>query len=92
MKIEYQDKIDRYILGEMSAEERTDFEKQVAQNAELQELLEFTKNVNTAIKSRKTVVPNHCMGNLQGRPEVKKPGFGFQVLQPLRLYSCLDTF
>ena len=52
MKIEYQDKIDRYILGEMSAEERTDFEKQVAQNAELQELLEFTKNVNTAIKSR----------------------------------------
>lgn len=52
MKIEYQDKIDRYILGEMSAEERTDFEKQVAQDAELQELLEFTKNVNTAIKSR----------------------------------------
>ncbi len=52
MKIEYQDKTDRYILGEMSAEERTEFEKQVAQDAELQEQLEFTQNVNTAIKSR----------------------------------------
>lgn len=52
MKIEYQDKIDRYILGKMSAEERMDFEKQVTQDAELQEQLEFTQNVNTAIRSR----------------------------------------
>ncbi|WP_455585993.1 hypothetical protein [Bacteroides sp.] len=52
MKIENQDNIDRYVLGEMSAEERTDFERQVAQDAGLQEQLEFTQNVKTAMKSR----------------------------------------
>lgn len=52
MKIEFQDAIDRYVLNEMSAKERADFEKQVAQDAELQEQLKFTQQVNMAIKSR----------------------------------------
>ena len=52
MKIENQDNIDRYVLGEMSVEERAGFERQVAQDAKLQEQLEFTQHVNTAIKSR----------------------------------------
>lgn len=52
MKIEFQDAIDRYVLNEMSAKERADFEKQVAQDAELQEQLKFTQQMNTAIKSR----------------------------------------
>lgn len=52
MKIENQDNIDRYVLGEMSVEEHAGFERQVAQDAKLQEQLEFTQNVNTAIKSR----------------------------------------
>ena len=52
MKIENQDNIDRYVLGEMSVEERAGFERQVAQDDKLQEQLEFTQHVNTAIKSR----------------------------------------
>lgn len=52
MKIEFQDSIDRYVLNEMSAKERADFEKQVAKDVELQEQLRFTQQVNTAIKSR----------------------------------------
>lgn len=52
MKIEFQDAIDRYVLNEMSAKERADFEKQLALDVELQEQLKFTQQVNTAIKSR----------------------------------------
>lgn len=52
MKIEFQDQIDKYVLGRMGDTERAIFEKEVAKNAELQEQLQFTQDVISATKSR----------------------------------------
>lgn len=52
MKIDYQEKIDDYVLGKMSAKDRDIFEKEVSLDKEMQEQLELTLNVRDAIKSR----------------------------------------
>lgn len=52
MKIEYQDRIDDYLLNRMSDEERKCFEMEAASDAELQEQLTFTKDVQYIMKSR----------------------------------------
>lgn len=52
MKIDYQEKIDNYVLGKMSAEDIVGFDKEVSENKEIQEQLELTRNVYTAIRSR----------------------------------------
>ena len=52
MKQEYQDQIDKYVLGQMDDTEKTAFEQEAAQNTELQEQLQFTKDVASATKSR----------------------------------------
>ncbi len=53
MRIEYQDKIDEYLLNRMPEKERWLFETVVAKNEELREQLEFTKQLQAAVKSRK---------------------------------------
>lgn len=53
MNNEYQDKIDRYLLGKMSETESLDFEKDIINNKNLKEQFEFTKNVKEAIVGRK---------------------------------------
>lgn len=55
MKQEYQDKIDSYLLARMSKEEIETFEKHIEQDKELKEQLYFTKNVRSAISSRKEI-------------------------------------
>ena len=52
MKQEYQDKIDKYVLDQMDDTEKSEFEQEAAQNTELQEQLQFTKDVTSATKSR----------------------------------------
>ena len=52
MRLEYQDDIDRYLLGRMSVEERTSFEAKCAENQELKEQLEHTRDVRTVISER----------------------------------------
>ena len=52
MKIEFQDRIDDYLLGRMSDEERNSFESDAAEDAELKEQLQFTETVRQATKSR----------------------------------------
>lgn len=52
MKQEYQDQIDKYVLGQMDDTEKSEFEQEAAQNTELQEQLQFTKDVTSATKSR----------------------------------------
>ena len=52
MKIEFQDRIDDYLLDRMSNEERNSFESDVAEDAELKEQLQFTETVQQATKSR----------------------------------------
>lgn len=53
MKLEeYQDRIDDYILDRMSAEEREAFEKEMADDTELQEQVAFMQNMKYALKSR----------------------------------------
>lgn len=52
MKIEFQDRIDDYLLNRMSDEERKSFETDMVNDKELKEQLTFTKAVMEAIKSR----------------------------------------
>ena len=50
MKQEYQDQIDKYVLGQMDDTGKATFEQEAAQNAELQEQLQFTMDVASATK------------------------------------------
>lgn len=52
MKIEFQDQIDKYVLGQMDDTEKKAFEQEVNHNAELLEQLQFTQDVASATKSR----------------------------------------
>ena len=52
MKIEFQDHIDDYLLGRMSDEDSKVFEQELKNDDELREQMEFTKDVQTATKSR----------------------------------------
>ncbi len=52
MKIDYQDRIDEYLLHRMSDEERMTFENEVNIDKELQEQLSFTEDVQQVLKSR----------------------------------------
>lgn len=52
MKFEYQDQIDSYVQGDMTAEERTAFEREVQNNEELRDQLEYTKQVKALVSSR----------------------------------------
>ena len=52
MKIEFQDRIDDYLLDRMSDEERRSFESDTVEDAELKEQLQFTEAVQQATKSR----------------------------------------
>lgn len=52
MKTDFQDRIDEYILGRMSDEEKAQFEAEVNQDEPKIKQLEFTKNVKSAISSR----------------------------------------
>lgn len=52
MRLEYQDDIDNYLLGRMSDEERESFEVKCADNQELKDQLEHTRDVRTVISER----------------------------------------
>lgn len=52
MKIEYQDKIDEYLLNRMTEEERQAFEKEVENDAELKDQLEYSDEVRRLVIDR----------------------------------------
>lgn len=52
MKFEYQEKIDRYVLEDMTADERIAFEHEVQLNEELRDQLEYTQQVKALVTSR----------------------------------------
>lgn len=52
MNGDFQDRIDDYLLGRMSDEEKIQFEKEVGEDKSKREQLEFTQNVKSAISSR----------------------------------------
>lgn len=52
MKIDYQDRIDDYLLGRMSDEAKEAFERDLEKNEGLREQMEFAKDVQTVIRSR----------------------------------------
>lgn len=52
MRLEFQDSIDRYLLKRMSEDERCAFEAKCAENQELREQLEHTRDVKAVISER----------------------------------------
>ena len=51
MNIDFQDRIDDYVIGRMSENDKHQFEMEVSQDKEKQECLEFTQNVRTTLSS-----------------------------------------
>lgn len=56
MRLEYQDSIDGYLLNRMSEEERISFEEKCANNSELKEQLEHTRDVRRVITERNKIL------------------------------------
>lgn len=52
MNIDFQDRIDDYVLGRMPAEDRSQFEKEISQDNEKKKQLELTLNIKKALASR----------------------------------------
>ena len=52
MKIDYQDRIDEYLLNRMTDEERSTFEQDVNHDEKLQDQLSFTKDVQQIVIRR----------------------------------------
>ena len=52
MEKDFQDRIDEYLLGRMTDEEKAQFETEVSHDESIREQLEFTRNVKGAISSR----------------------------------------
>ena len=52
MKKDFQYRIDEYVLGRMSDEDKAQFEVEINQNESKREQFEFTRNVKSAITSR----------------------------------------
>ena len=52
MDIDIQDRIDRYLLGQMSSEERLAFERDMQDDVELKDQVEFTRKLQAAVTSR----------------------------------------
>lgn len=52
MKFDYQERIDNYVQGEMTADERNAFEEELKANDELREQLEYTQKVKSLVSDR----------------------------------------
>ena len=52
MKKDFQDRIDEYLIGRMTDEEKAQFEAEVSHDESKREQLDFTRNVKGAISSR----------------------------------------
>lgn len=50
MRLEFQDNIDRYVLGHMTDDERLEFEEKLSMNDELKEQMELTKAVRDVLE------------------------------------------
>ncbi len=105
MKFEYQEKIDSYVHGDMTAEERTAFEHEVQSNEELRDQLEYTKQVKTLVSSRQekmALMQQWEAENATRKPASKKRYYwlsgiaavliiGFFAVNPLILFSPSDS-
>lgn len=86
MKIEDQDRIDNYLLNRMSGEERWAFEQDMEQDKELREQVEFTKDIQTALKSR-----NEKLAQMQEWQEEMDRAYGYRATGSDRHYSSMPT-
>ena len=74
MKKDFQDRIDEYVLGRMSDEEKAQFEAEVNQDESKREQLEFTRNVKGAISSREDKMAKlKMMQRMYDRKHQQKP-------------------
>lgn len=87
MDKDFQDKIDEYVLGRMSAEERQELEKEICLDDEKREQLRFTQNVKSAIDSRQEKLR---------RMEEMRRRHSISAMAPLTgtddCHPCIQTF
>ena len=75
MKIEYQDQIDDYLNGRMSDTGRTEFEKDIQNNSELKEQLQFSEDLQKVLKSRNNILERMESWENERLSKAKKTSF-----------------
>lgn len=75
MRIEYQDDIDRYVLGRMTDDERLEFEEKLSKNDELKEQMEHTKAVRDVLERFEEVEILKRIEKMEEEDELEKPEY-----------------
>lgn len=81
MKEELEDKVDAYLLDEMTEEERRQFEIEAENDKELKDEIEFTRNVQKALQSRveKLIAIKGFEKNLKEKEHDKKVAVSHRI-------------
>ena len=89
MKIEYQNRIEDYLVNRMSDEERLEFEQELEKNAELREQYEFISTLKTALIIE-NIENNVSQWNKAYKEEISKQGDG-EVAATMREYKATGS-
>lgn len=75
MRLEYQDSIDRYVLGRMADDERTAFEERLSENDELKEQMELTKAVKDVLERNEDLDILERIERMEDEYDMEKAGY-----------------
>ena len=75
MRLEFQDNIDRYVLGHMTDNERLEFEEKLSMNDELKEQMELTKAVRDVLERFEDVEILERIERMEEDAEREKSGY-----------------
>lgn len=75
MRLEFQDNIDRYVLGHMTDDERLEFEEKLSMNDELKEQMELTKAVCDVLERFEDVEILERIEKMEEDDEREKSGY-----------------
>ena len=75
MRLEFQDSIDRYVLGRMADDERTSFEEKLSENDELKEQMELTKAVKDVLERNEDLDILERIERMEEEYDMEKTGY-----------------
>lgn len=75
MRLEFQDSIDRYVLGRMADDERTSFEEKLSENGELKEQMELTKAVKDVLERNEDLDILERIERMEEEYDMEKTGY-----------------
>lgn len=75
MRLEFQDSIDRYVLGRMADDERIAFEEKLSENGELKEQMELTKAVKDVLERNEDLDILERIERMEEEYDMEKTGY-----------------